>query len=236
MMPVFRLRKWHRWLGVVIGVQLSLWIVSGIYFAWSDIDMIHGDELRVFPEPVVADSTWVSPTEVTGVAGTVLTQVAVVDLLGRPTWRIDVMRDGERATVLADATTGSVRPPLSQEEARSVAVASFASDAAVTAVDSLCPDDVDAHHEYRGGPLPAWRVSFAHGSGTRVYVSAAGGHVVTHRNARWRIFDFLWMLHTMDYRGRDDINTAQLRIVSVAALLVGVSGYGLFWRTRKRRR
>ena len=60
------------------------------------------------------------------------------------------------------------------------------------------------------------------------------GALVRIRNARWRVFDFLWMLHTMDYRGRDDINNLVLRAFSVLGLVTIASGFVLFWLTSRR--
>jgi hypothetical protein len=60
--------------------------------------------------------------------------------------------------------------------------------------------------------------------------------VTKHRNHVWRAFDFLWMLHKMDDRGRDDFNNPLLRGVSALALLTVVSGELLWWRTSAWRR
>ena len=61
-----------------------------------------------------------------------------------------------------------------------------------------------------------------------IYVSAERGVVTTRRNNRWRIFDFFWMLHTMDYQGRDSFNHWLLRIVSAFGLLTVLTGYVLW--------
>ena len=37
-------RKSHRYLGLVIGIQFIFWTVGGLYFSWTDIDEIHGDQ------------------------------------------------------------------------------------------------------------------------------------------------------------------------------------------------
>jgi hypothetical protein len=82
-------------------------------------------------------------------------------------------------------------------------------------------------------------VQFDHSSGTRVYVSQRGGTVTRHRNQTWRVFDFFWMLHTMDYAGRDDFNHPLIKVISIAAITLTLSGYLLFSRTssiRRRRR
>ena len=61
---------------------------------------------------------------------------------------------------------------------------------AVTANDS----------EYRGA-LPAWRVDFEDGEGRSIYVAADTGAVTARRSTLWRVYDFLWGLHIMDWRG-----------------------------------
>ena len=53
------------------------------------------------------------------------------------------------------------------------------------------------------------------------------------RNDRWRAFDFLWMLHTMDYRGRADFNNRALRAFSVLGLVTVLSGFVLFVLTSR---
>jgi hypothetical protein len=64
--------------------------------------------------------------------------------------------------------------------------------------------------------------------------------VTKHRNGIWRAFDFLWMLHTMDYRSRDDFNNPLLRGVAAMAVVAVLSGFLLWGRTsmflRRRRR
>ena len=40
------LRKIHRYFGLFIGIQFLLWTIGGLYFSWSDIDKIHGDQFR----------------------------------------------------------------------------------------------------------------------------------------------------------------------------------------------
>ena len=41
-----KIRKIHRYLGVFIGLQFLAWTVSGLYFSWTDIDEIHGDQFK----------------------------------------------------------------------------------------------------------------------------------------------------------------------------------------------
>ena len=50
------------------------------------------------------------------------------------------------------------------------------------------------------------------------------------RHQSWRWFDFLWMGHTMDYKGRDNFNNILLRIFSLFGVFTVLSGFVL-WGT-----
>ena len=41
-----KIRKAHRYLGLFIGIQFLMWTISGLYFSWTDIDDIHGDQFK----------------------------------------------------------------------------------------------------------------------------------------------------------------------------------------------
>ena len=152
-----------------------------------------------------------------------------IDILGEPHYRVRWQEpDGGRRVILASVMDGQVRDELTREEAVAMARASFLPEAPVAGVSRLDVGDIGSRHEYRGGALPVWQVRFDHSSGTRIYVAAAAGTVASHRNADWRVFDFLWMLHTLDFQGRDDINNPVLRVLSVLAVTVIVSGF-LLW-------
>jgi hypothetical protein len=242
---VFWLRKSHRYLAVFIGVQLLLWTVSGLYFSWNQITRVRGEHLRSAPAAVdLRGAAYVSP----GVALEHLaartpglervTAVSVRTFAGRPVYEIAYQAAGERHHVLADAVTGELRPPLGESEAVDIARADFAAEAEVASVVRIT--EVAQDSEYRSGDLPAYRVTFDHPTGTNIYVSIERGVVTARRNGTWRIFDFLWMFHIMDYETRDDINNVLLQVLSLLGLITVVSGYVLFAATspllRRRRR
>ena len=62
----YRIRKTHRYLGLLLGIQFLFWTIGGIYFSWSNMDEIHGD-LNRRPAPLIAiNSSFVSPSEIIG--------------------------------------------------------------------------------------------------------------------------------------------------------------------------
>ena len=55
-------------------------------------------------------------------------------------------------------------------------------------------------------------------------------------DVRWRQFDFLWMMHIMDYEARDDFNTVVLQVASTLGLVTVLSGFVLAGVTSSRLR
>ena len=88
--------------------------------------------------------------------------------------------------------------------------------------------------------MPAYRVALADAEGTVIYVDALTGDVTARRNDRWRTYDFIWSLHIMDYRGREDFNHMLIRGAALLAMGTVMSGIilltirALRWLKRKR--
>jgi hypothetical protein len=52
-----RVRRWHRGIALITSVQLLLWTVSGVYFAFVDIEFVRGNQFKTVPEPVEFSSS-----------------------------------------------------------------------------------------------------------------------------------------------------------------------------------
>jgi hypothetical protein len=50
-----KIRKSHRWLGIILGVQFLFWTVGGLYFSWSNMDEVHGDHQKAHIHPIDGD-------------------------------------------------------------------------------------------------------------------------------------------------------------------------------------
>lgn len=234
----YYLRKTHRYLGVIIGIQFMAWTIGGLYFSWNNIDKVHGDHLRKSVSYLQTDFNSVSPTEAvknlraTKSVDSILS-INLISVLNKPTYQIKYFsgHTGEGMHVhahlaLADAQNGNIRPPLNKEEAIAIATENVVDKAALFQVDYL--ELTDGHHEYREKPLPAWAVTFKNPDCT-IYISAELGTFQSIRHNQWRIFDFLYMMHTMDYQGRDDFNNTLLKIFSIFGILTISSGFILFF-------
>lgn len=231
------IRRSHRYLGLILGIQFFIWTISGLYFSWTNIDEIHGDFQHKAPSSLSGNFKLLSPDVVFEKPGNKVDSIhsiQLVTILGKPFYDVQFFSGNTRKEIVADATTGEVRTAISRQESIQIAAQSFAGDPKIKSVEYITT--TNGHHEYREKPLPAWAVTFVHPTNTTVYVSARTGKIESFRNNKWRIFDFLWMGHTMDYKGRDNINNWLLRIFSVFGLVTVLSGFILFWVSRKKRR
>lgn len=242
----YYIRRAHRYLGVLLGIQFLLWTVGGLYFSWSNMEEIHGDLQRRNSPLLSSDISLVSPSVVLDNIKKVhridsLVSVQLIEILGKPFYQvrcINVIHNDaththnmESMNHLADAVSGKLRGPLSKEEAVEMARTRFMGQPNVEAVEYLTT--TNGHHEYRESPLPAYAISFHHDSKTTVYVSTELGTVEKFRNYKWRVFDFLWMMHTMDYQSRDNISNWMLRAFSIFGLVTVLSGFVLFFISTK---
>lgn len=133
--------------------------------------------------------------------------------------------------MLLDPSDGTLKSGVSQDEARKIARWHVRDDFQIRSITLLT--DVGAHHEYRGRPLPVWMVEFDGPGHLTAYVAQRDGSFQRVRHRSWRIFDFLCMLHTMDYEGRDDFNNLLLRAFSLFGLVTVATGFTLFFVSRR---
>lgn len=214
-----KIRKAHRYLGLFLGIQFILWTASGLYFSWTDIDEIHGDHFRnMHHEPMAFDGL-IGLSQIS--LPSKISSVSLKEIDGKPYYWVN-------NEFLADARSGEVKDGITQDEALAVAKSHMAHHLKVKGVTLLT--ETDKHHEYREKKLPAYVISYESPEDIKAYVSVADGSFQTIRHRNWRWFDFLWMTHTMDYEGRDDINNMVLRAFSLLGLITVFSGF-LLWFT-----
>ena len=83
-----QVRTWHRWLSIVVGLQLLLWTLSGLVMTWVPIDEVHGDHLVAeldTPEWPADQSLAPPPSPTLLAAGT--TQLRLAHLRERWVWQ-----------------------------------------------------------------------------------------------------------------------------------------------------
>lgn len=227
-MEVRTYRKIHRWLGLVVGIQLFLWTAGGLFFSLNPIAKVRGETEEPESPPLEFGAPPLSPAPALSELRLDHPQAEIRTVLLRPhldgaVYEITFLENGEPHWALADASTGELRATINRDEARAIARRAYFPDSPIE--DVTLVTEAGSGSEYRERPLPAFRVTFDDPLGTRLYVSVERGLVTARRNDRWRLFDFLWMLHIMDYQNRDNFNTLLLQAVSALGLVTVLSGF-----------
>lgn len=192
------------------------------------IDIIHGNYFirAAKPKPVGAAGL-VSPLAAIAAAGGG-ESVRLSTLLDRPVYVVPSQAGG----ILIDARTGQRLPPPSREQIRQAAEHWFTGQEKLVRLSLI----KDIPGEIRGRKPPLWRADFDGWNKPTLYLSPATGELVSRRHELWRVFDFLWMLHIMDYSTRDNVNNWLLRIMTWLAFATVLTGAWLLWFAFPRRR
>lgn len=219
------MRKWktmkrvHNIIGLVLGLQILLWVASGLFFTLFPIETIRGNHLRAEIDHGTLDAggDYISLAEAARSAKGTLHSGTLTMFMGEPVWQL-ATPDG---VVLVNAQTGEAISPISVEVAMQVA-----DEGLVPEIGEAQGGPVllsrDAPREYAGA-LPAWVITYQPGR-TKVYIPADSGRLQTIRTTKWRIFDVFWRLHIMDITGEDRIDTWWMKLASFFGLTMVLSG------------
>ncbi len=218
------LRKLHKWLGLVIALQVVLWAASGVMFAWLDRDDVSAASSVRTVEPVVLSPAVVKADPAAWLHDYPqqdLYDLRAVSLADRWVWRVE-LRDRVVLRAIEDGA------PVKVDEAwlRSMALARYAGEGRLVAATFQAQPDIQSRAK-----SPVWQAQFDDAQRTALYFAADDGHFIVARSASWRLYDFFWMLHTMDYAGRDNFNNPLIVTIGMAALWLSISGMILLTRS-----
>jgi hypothetical protein len=206
--------RWlHLWTGVIIGIQIILWVASGLVMVVRPLDEVRGTTLRrVVPALVV-------PAGLPALQG--VEKLELGQLLGRPVWKLT---DGQGKRLL-DATTGQpIAITAAQAEAIARAGTTLSGPVTVRAITPAAPAS-----DWR--ETAGYRVEFA--DDVRVYVNMQG-EIGAVRTPWWRFYDLFWGLHILDWQDRENTHGPVIIAATLMALGVVLTGALLiirhFWR------
>lgn len=208
---------------LLLALPFLIWLISGSYFVFLDLGFIRGDHYR--PQ----QSSPLHSEQISYPLAEVLKRypdahgVRLTNLDGHPYYQLS----GEQS-LLIDAENGRTLLRVSAAMASRVAQANVPMGTPVTAVIAIYdepPSELSARH------LPVWQVSFDDRLATRLYVSMETGEVVTRRHDLWRLFDWFWRFHIMDYDDGADIDNPLLTVSTLLALIAVLAG---IWLQAKR--
>ena len=212
----FIVRNTHKYLSFFISIQLLLWTVSGIYFAFNKIENVRGEQYRLNqPADILLGELSFSIPDAT--------DVNIKKRLG-DTIVIASTKSGMRYL----DTNGNPVNHITSDEA--MAIVEQATTLQPQRVEQV--NDSSRGSEYRGRALPIYRVitKNANDAEINVYVNIYSGDISAIRSVQWRIWDLMWGFHIMDWVERDNIDNILLKIFSILALVSSLTGVLLFFK------
>tara|TARA_B100001173_G_scaffold75125_1_gene64058 strand:+ start:603 stop:1211 length:609 start_codon:yes stop_codon:yes gene_type:complete len=202
MKPKRLIRTVHRYLSIFISIQLLLWTISGIYFAYNKIELVRGEQYRL-------------PLKI---------EYRIFERLDQ---MIMEKNDNGIKSYLSHPDGLNIGP-ISSEEAIKIATEKTS----LNPIEAELLIKANRGAEYRGRDLPIYKVTTDSQDGVNIYINPMTGSVSAIRSDSWRLWDLFWALHIMDYQDRDNINNLLLKILSILALVTSISGIALFFIKR----
>ena len=216
------LRRIHKWVGLVIGLQFLMWAISGTAMALLDMDEVEGGPMLEAPAPSLPSGPTAWPRVQQALSGQPITKLMIRNLPQGPVYEVATAK-GVRLFNAADGTS----LVIDQAAAARVARSAHPQGASVKAVKPLA----ELAFAVRDHQLPIWQVDFTDERNSSYYVSGATGELLERRNDTWRWWDFFWMLHIMDYGERTSFNHPLIIAVGFAMAWLAVTGFWLLFRT-----
>ena len=209
-------RNTHKYLSFFISLQLFLWTISGIYFAFNKIELVRGEQYRLTESfPVNFNEVNFSRSDVY--------QIKAIKRLDEIIFVVNASKGTEYLNAL-----GTPVSKLSKSEVFEI----VSSSSTLEPIDLEEISESSKGSEFRGRDLPLYKVTSLNDKDKKInlYLNVFSGEITAVRSLQWRIWDLMWGFHIMDWQTRDKINNIFLKIFSILALVSSVSGILLFFR------
>jgi len=227
-------RKAHRWLGLIVSIQLLMWTASGLFFSIPDITDVRGEQYLTQSNSIninqQARENMVSISAIIDNAKVNLEANETVLLkhrAGRLIYQVE--KNPPEKKLIFDALTGQPMTYITSTEAISIVSARTE----LSPTEAVLINEPKIGSEFRGRDLPLFKVTVTKPKKGIVYVDPVTGEIAAIRTKLWRAWDFLWSLHIMDYQERDDFSHWLLRLFSALGVLTVLSGIILWFYSGK---
>lgn len=205
---------------MIVGIQVLLWSISGLYMTAIHIDIIHGDHLVKTPDSHLLSDNQIKPLDkdfLTALGVIKSIELKLVNSLPRY-----LIRTREKLIVI-DALTLEPIPAVNEATIRNIANKIYAGKDSISNIEKLerYPDELG------GRKQKIWKVTYDNWLNSTLYFTDDTGTLRGKRSDLWRLFDFFWMLHIMDYDSRSDVNNNLLTIAATVGALMALAGVGL---------
>ncbi|MBR9824869.1 MAG: hypothetical protein GYB36_03590 [Alphaproteobacteria bacterium] len=207
----------HLWLGFAVGLQVLIWLVSGVFMVLFPIEQVRGEHLRA---PIVEqDLQWpeqaLTLQHILNAPSAEIYSARAEYILDRAVWRLET-REGPK---LIDAISGADLATLDEAFIRRIALARYAGSGELISLSLVDTPPREAFLD-----KPAWHAEFGPDDPASFWINGQTGDVRAVRTWLWRAFDFAWGLHIMDWHTRENFNSWWIKMTSIIALIFALAG------------
>lgn len=217
-------RRSHNIIGLVVGLQVFLWVLSGLFFTLFPIEQVRGDHLRAEVPNVIKtpEAGLVDLDAIAGVAGGEVESVRLKPFPGGPVYEVD----STFGTFLHDAASGNAISPLNEQRARQVAMANWGGSGELQSLTSV----EESPPESGAAGRTLWRAEFKGADTATLWIDPYAGDLLSVRTPLWRTFDLMWGLHIMDWKNRETISSWWMKLFAFLTLNLVLAGIWLVIR------
>ncbi len=224
---MMRFMQWlHRWVGLIIVIQVLLWLASGLYFAIVGNTAMSGRQyLAPAASPPVL-TTIDAAVDFAAIRGRYpsATAISLTQVAGQGQYQVQLPTE----TLYLDADNGESWR-TDEALATQLALQSYSGPGTIGQVSTM-----SAHAELPGWQGQGFRVSMDDDLNTRIYVDGASGEILAHRNTPWLLADWAFRLHFMDYSGGRSFNHLLVWTAALLTLWFSLAGLLLLMRSLAR--
>lgn len=200
----FNIRKLHRWLSLIFGIQLIIWSLSGALMVVLPLNYIHGNHLvRTADQPITEFQLLQRIPDIIAHNPSITNIELVNRLVANELIHLFVASSPNGKQLLNPITGQAIQ--LHESDIRELAQLYYAprpqqqnNIETIQLLEHSAPQELSSRH------LPVWQVQFNDRQRTTFYLHPGTGELLTKRHNAWRWFDVAWMLHIMDYQDRSD--------------------------------
>lgn len=218
--------KWslqlHKWIGLVVGLQVLGWVLGGLIMTAIPIARVRSEHHIAQSQPqAIPLSGAIDPATAARAAGIAPVEATLKTTLRGPLW---ILKDAEGKVVVVDARSGHLAAPITAGNARLYASVGYEGPGRPVGVRYFASAPQET-----GKTGPLWRVEFDDPERTAFYVAPDTGDVVSRRSNVWRLYDFFWRIHILDFKTGENFNHPLIIGAAALTLPVTITGLILLW-------
>ncbi|HBY88388.1 MAG TPA: hypothetical protein DEO86_21255 [Colwellia sp.] len=223
-------KKLHKWLSLLVFIQLLIWLGTGLFFNLMDHDKARGNQnKKAITLQAVEHNRLVNLDLVMKNISKPVTEIALIQRLGKSYYLLTheegLYSHFKSDYSLVDAYVGN-EFIIDDDIASKLAQASYKGKGDIRGVVKVRPPITDMLKERN----TAWQVNFSDDFNTSVYIDASSGRLIGHSNDDKRFVDLFFMLHFMDYPflGQGSVggfNNGQIIFFALLTLVFCLTGF-----------